>query len=65
MTRENYGKLFRRYVDKTFSSNVEAAEYFECPPSVVSNVKAAVKRPNALMLAATGHEWYEGYRSIK
>ena len=65
MNQEKYGQLFRRYVDKAFNSNKDAADYFECMPSMVSNVKAGRKRPNDLMLAATGHEWVNDIRKIK
>ena len=65
MTPEKYGQLFKRYVDKTFNSNKDAANYFKCTPSMVSNVKAGRKRPNDLMLELTGHEWVNDIRKIK
>ena len=65
MTPEKYGHLFKRYVERTFTSNKYAAHYYECTPSMVSNVKAGRKRPNDLMLASTGHEWVNDIRKVK
>jgi len=65
MTPEKYGQLFKRYVARAFVSNQDAAHFFKCTPSMVSNVKAGRKRPNHRMLETTGHEWVNDIRKIK
>ena len=65
MNQEKYGQLFKRFVKRTFASNQDAANYYDCSESMVSNVKAGKKRPNYLMLASTGHEWVNDIRKIK
>ena len=65
MTLDKYGKLFKRYVDRTFDSNIDAASWFKCEPSMVSNVKAGRRWPNDLMLEATGHERFEEIRKAR
>ena len=65
MNQEKYGQLFKRHVERTFDSNKDAAYWYECSPSMVSNVKAGKKRPNDLMLESTGHEWVNDIRKVK
>lgn len=65
MTLEKYAQLFKKYVGRTFSANKDAADFFDCDPSTVSNVKAGRRNPNANMLAATGHEIVDDIRKIK
>ena len=65
MNKEKYGQLFERYVNRTFDTNQEAADYFDCNPSMVSNVKAGRRNPTDTMLAATGHEIVNDIRKIK
>ena len=65
MTLEKYAQLCKKYVDRTFSTNQDAADFFDCDPSMVSNVKAARRNPTDTMLAATGHEIVNDIRKIK
>ena len=65
MTSEKYRQLFKRYVEKTFSTNQAAADHYECNPSMVSNVKAGRRRPTDLMLESTGHEFVTTIRKVK
>ena len=55
MTPTQYSYTIQKYVDKYFVSNKDAAEFFGCSPSTVSNVKKGIRSPTAAMLKATGH----------
>ena len=65
MTLEKYSQLFKRYVKKTFNTNQEAADHYDCDPSMVSNVKAGRRNPTEAMLASTGHEFVTTIRKVK
>ena len=57
MKPERYTKILRRYVDENFSSQKEAAAFFECSPSTMCLVLMGERTPTDRMIQESGYEY--------
>lgn len=57
MNKKQYSNILKKYVDKNFNTQKEAAVFFKCSPTTMTLTLTGDRTPMQTMLDATGHEY--------